>query len=104
MYIYNYVRIYTYNVKKTKVMSVSKQGDGNANIVLNEERIKQVEQFCCMASLITDNGSCSKEIRARMAMAKTAFNKREEVLTRGNRMKVKNIIKTDAWSVLLYGR
>ena len=57
-----------------------------------------------MASLITDNGSCSKEIRARIAMAKTAFNKWEEELTRGNRMKVKNIIKSDAWSVLLYDR
>ena len=63
------------NIKKTKVMRVSKQGGGNVNIVLSEERIKQVAQFCYLGSLITDNGSCSKEIRARIAMAKTAFNR-----------------------------
>ena len=61
------------NIKKTKVMRVSKQGGGNVNIVLNEERIKQVAQFCYLGSLITDNGGCSKEIRARIAMAKTAW-------------------------------
>ena len=57
-----------------------------------------------MESLITDNGSCSKEIKARIAMAKTAFNRRKELLTRGIRRKVKKkIIKTVVWSVLLYG-
>ena len=34
------------NIKNTKVMRISKQGSGNVNIVLNEERIKQVAQFC----------------------------------------------------------
>ena len=52
------------DIKKTKVMRVSKQAGGNVNIVLNEERIKQVAQFCYLGSLITDNGSCSKEIKA----------------------------------------
>ena len=92
------------NIKKTKVMRVSKQGGGNLHIVLDEERIKQVTQYCYLGSLITDNGSCSKEIRARTAMAKTAFNRRKEFLTRGISRKVKKmIIKTVVWSVLLYG-
>ena len=30
------------NIKKTKVMRISKQGGGNANMVLNEERFKHV--------------------------------------------------------------
>ena len=34
------------NTKTTKVVMVSKQGGVNVNIVLNEERIKQVAQFC----------------------------------------------------------
>ena len=51
------------NIRKTKVMKVSKQGGGNVNIVLNEERIQQVAQSCYLGSLITDNGSCSKESR-----------------------------------------
>ena len=51
------------NIKKTKVMRVSKQGGGNVNVVLNEERIKQVAQFCYLGSLITDNGNCSKNTK-----------------------------------------
>ena len=65
------------NIKKTTVMRVSKQGGGNVNIVLNEERINQVAQFCYFGSLITDNGSCSKEIKARIAMAKNSFQPTE---------------------------
>jgi len=88
------------NIKKTKVMKDSKQGGGNVNIVLNEERIKQVAQFRYLGSLITDNGSCSKEIKARIGMAKTAFNRRRELLTRGISRKVKKkIIKTEIWRV-----
>ena len=61
-------------------------------------------KFCCLGSLITDNGSRSKEIRAGIVIAKTAFNRRKELLTRGIRRKVKkNIIKTVVGSVLLYG-
>ena len=59
------------NIKKTKAMRDYKQGSSNVNIVLNEERIKQVAQFCNLGSLITDNGSCSKEIRARIAIERT---------------------------------
>ena len=80
------------NIKKTKVMRVSKQGGGNVKIVLNEERIKQVAQFCYLGSLITDNSGCSKEINARIAMAKTAFNRRKELLTRGIKQEVKKIL------------
>ena len=54
-----------------------------------------------LESLITDNGSCSKEIRARIAIVTTAFNRLKELLTRGIRRKVKKkIIKTIVWSVL----
>ena len=95
---------YGMNIKKTKVMRVFKQGGGDANIVLNEERIEQVAQFCYLGSSITDNGSCSKEISARIAMAKTVFNRRKELLIRDIRQTVKKkIIKTVVWSVLLYG-
>ena len=45
-------------------MRVSKQGGVNVNIVLNEEKSKQVTHVCYLGLLITDNGSCSKEIKA----------------------------------------
>ena len=34
------------NIKKTKVMRVSKQDGDNVNMIINEERFKQVAQFC----------------------------------------------------------
>ena len=77
------------NIKKTKVMRVSKQGGVNVHIVLNAERIKQVAQFCYLGSLITYNSSCSKEIKARIGMAKTVLNRWRELLTRGISQKVK---------------
>ena len=40
------------NIEKIKVMRVSKQGSGNVNIVINEESIQQVAQFCYLGSLI----------------------------------------------------
>ena len=81
-------------------MRVSKQGGVNVNIVLNEEKIKQVAHICYLGLLITYNGSCSKEIKARIGMAKTDFNRQRELLTRGISRKVKKkIIKTVIWSV-----
>ena len=80
------------NIKKVKCMRVSKQCGGNINIVLDEGKIKQVSQHCHLVSLITDNGNCSKEIIAIMAMTKTALNRRKELLTRGISRKVKNRI------------
>ena len=54
--------------------------------------------------MITDNGSCSTEIRSRIAMAKSAFSRRKELFTRGMSQKVKKqIIKAVVWSVFLYG-
>ena len=54
----------TINIKNTKVTRVSRQGGGTVTIVLNEERIKKVAQCCYLGSLITDDSSCNKEIRA----------------------------------------
>jgi len=69
-------------------------------------------------SILTSDGKCSSEIRARVAMAKNTFNKRKELLTKSlntfNKRKellTKSLnvnlkvqmIKTLMWSVLLYG-
>ena len=78
------------NVKKTKVMRISRHFGGNLNIILNEDRIEQVTKFYYLGTLIPDNGSCSTKIRSRIAMAKTAFIIRKELFTRGMSQKVKN--------------
>jgi hypothetical protein len=92
------------NMKKTKVMKISRKCGGVVNIILNGARIEQVTKFCYLGSLITEDGRCEAEIRSRIAMAKTAFCKRKELLTRNMNQSVKRwIINAVVWSVLLYG-
>ncbi len=56
-------------------------------------------------SLASDisNGKCNEEIRSRIAMAKTAFLRKRELLTKGLTLTTKKkIVKTIIWSVALY--
>ena len=68
-------------VKKTKVMVISRKGGGVVKITLNGERIEQVAKFCYLGAWITEDGRCDTEIRSRIALAKAAFNRRNELLT-----------------------
>jgi hypothetical protein len=91
------------NIKKTKVMRVSREGDGGVNIINEGERLEQVQQFRYLGALITSDGRCEMEIKTRIGMAKAAFNNRKELLSRRmNKNLKKRIIKTVIWSVALY--
>jgi len=50
------------NIKKTKVMKVSRKGEGVINITIDGEILEQVEQFRYLGALITSNGRCETEI------------------------------------------
>jgi len=92
------------NVKKTKSMRISRKGDEGINITLNNQQIEQVNNFKYLGAIITSDGRCHEEIQARIAMAKTAFSKRRELLTNGLKAETKKkIIKTLVWSIVLYG-
>ncbi len=92
------------NIKKTKVMCVSRTGDQLINVTLNGQQLEQVTKFKYLGSIITSDGRCSEEIRTRIAMAKNAFTKRKELLTKGLDIQTKkNIVKTIIWSIALYG-
>jgi len=95
------------NAKKTKAMVVSKKYDQSmtANIKLKNDRIEQVQEFCYLGSLITQENKSKEEIRRRIALAKHAFEKKKTLLTNKNlgiRTRKKFII-TYIWSLLLYG-
>jgi len=47
------------NSKKSKIMVINKVIP-NANITLNNEQIQQVNEFCYLGSLITDDNKASK--------------------------------------------
>jgi hypothetical protein len=91
------------NVKKTKVMKVSRKGGGIVNINIEGQKVEQVTKFKYLGSWITDDGRCELEVRSRIAMAKEAFSKRKELLTKKmSRHVKKKIIKTVIWSTALY--
>ena len=83
------------NVKKTKVMKTRKIPGEEFTIFLEGKQLSQESHFNYLGSLITQDGSCDKEIRWRMARAKNAFSKRKELLTEAFSLCLKKrIIKT----------
>jgi hypothetical protein len=92
------------NVKKTKVMRVARTGGSTVTINIDGVRVEQVRKFKYLGSIITEDGRCDDEIKARIAIAKDAFNKRKELLVRKMSKSVKKkIIKTVIWSNVTYG-
>src|ERR1043165_5233538 len=67
------------NIKKTKVMRISKRGEETINITLNGEEIEQVKKFCYLGSVVTEDARCHEEIKRRIALGKDAFYKRGEL-------------------------
>ena len=94
------------NVSKTQVLVVSK-GDTQvpANIVVNDQRLKQVQNFKYLGSIISEDGRSDSDINARIAIAKTAFNKVKPLMTnRSIPISLRRrFLKSYVWSTMLYG-
>ena len=60
------------NIKKTKVMVVAKTRE-KVPLTCNGEPLEQVEAFRYLGALIDDTGDGSREIRARLGMARTTM-------------------------------
>jgi len=72
--------------------------------MINGNWIEQVKSFKYLGSTMTEDCRCETEIKVRIALAKEAFSKRRELLTKPFRKEVKKkIVKTLVWSTLLYG-
>ena len=92
------------NIKKTKVMVISKGKTQKVAVYLHNEKLEQVTEFCYLGSMITADARCQKEIKRRIAMAKEAFNKRGELLRGSLSVEMKKrMVKALIWSVALYG-
>ena len=94
------------NKNKTESMGVTKEsGRLPVNITLEGVPIKQVNSFRYLGSLVSEDGKCDAEIRARIGMAKTNFGKMRSILSNlslsiGLRLR---LLKSYIWSTLLYG-
>ena len=77
------------NVKKTKVMVISKASKVKCFITLNNMALEQVNRYKYFGSWITEDARCEEELKARIGMAKAAFWKNKEVLRRNVRFGTK---------------
>src|SRR6218665_1113578 len=80
------------NIKKTKVMKVSRKGEGVISITIDGEILEQGERFRYLGALITSDGRCETEIKTRIGMAKNSFNQRKELLRKNLNKNIKKII------------
>ena len=93
------------NVKKTKTMVVSKESNIQANIMVDNEALEQVDNFKYLGQNITPDGKNEKEIKTKSAIAKNRFNQMYKVLTsRQISMELRHrLLVCYVFSVILYG-
>ena len=66
--------------------------------------IEQVRNSKCLGAMISEDGRCIDDVKGRIGMAKEAFNKRKELLTKSmNKDIKKRMVKSLVWPVALYG-
>ena len=91
------------NVKKTKTMVISRERGKTVNIAIDGKLVEQVDRFKYLGVVITDDGRSLQSIKERIGIAKDAFYKRKELLTKKfNRGLKKRMIKCLVWLVALY--
>ena len=72
-------------------------------LALDGQVVEQMNNFRYFELLILDYGTCTADIKNRIAIEKNAFNKRRELLSkRMSKDLEKKVIKTIVWSVALY--
>ena len=92
------------NVKKTKAMVVSREEGREVSLVIDGQKVEHVTSFKYLGAIVTENGNRIAEVNARIAMAKTAFNKIKELVSKGLKKELrKRMVKTLVWPVVLYG-
>src|SRR5437899_6712307 len=74
------------------------------NITVDGQRIAQIKIFKYLDSVIAEDGRSHGDVKVWTAMAKDAFNKRKELLTKGlSRTLKKRMVKALVRPVVLYG-
>jgi len=61
------------NVENTKVMRISRQSFP-VKIIIGQKKLENVESFKYLGRILINDGSCTCEIKCRIAMAKATFN------------------------------
>jgi len=72
--------------------------------MIDQKQMENVECFKYLGSILTNEGRCTYEIKSRISMAKSAFNKKKTLFTRKLDLNLrKKLVKCYIWSMALYG-
>ena len=89
--------------KKRKVMRIARQSFP-VKIMIDQKQLENVESFKYLGNMLTNDGRCTSEIKCRIAMAKTAFNKKRALFTSTLDFELrKKLVRCSIWSIALYG-
>ena len=73
-------------------------------IMIDQKQLGNVESFKYLGSILTNDGSCTCEIKSRIAIAKAAFSKKRALFTSTLDFRLrKKLVKCYIWSIALYG-
>jgi hypothetical protein len=67
-------------LEKTETVRISRQPTP-LQIKIDKNPVENVKEFNYLGSMITNDARCTREIKARIAMAKAAFNKKRTLFT-----------------------
>ena len=94
------------NVAKTEVMGITKRRERlMVNLNIEGAALYQVDKFRYLGSLVSEDGRCDDEIRARIGMAKSDFGSMRRILTNmslGGQLRLR-LLRCYVWSGLMYG-
>jgi len=72
--------------------------------MIDQKQLGNVESFKYLGSILTNDGSCTCEIKSRIAIAKAAFSKKRALFTSTLDFRLrKKLVKCYIWSIALYG-
>ena len=72
--------------------------------MIDQKQLENMESFKFLCSMITNDGRCTCEIKSRIDMAKSAFNKKRALFTSTLDLKLrKKLVKCYIRSTALYG-
>ncbi|GFO18885.1 endonuclease-reverse transcriptase [Plakobranchus ocellatus] len=93
------------NSKKTEVMVINRRPNLNADLFVDGTKLKQRDSFKYLGTIITQDGKSHTDIKARIAQAKTNFQKMKPLLT-NNKITIttrKRALQCYIEPILMYG-
>ena len=84
-------------------MRISRQ-PSPVTVMIDQKQPENMEYFKYLGSMLTNDGSCTCEIKSRIAMTMVAFNKKKTLFTNTLDLNLKKkLVKCYIWSMNLHG-